>query len=151
VVVPELGVAGGFAVVVLLFWSPLPTVTRLRELFRWPTDWLAVNYPLVGGGLLAVQVLSYLAVMLLAAGTGSVTGSDAVAIVGGVLAVNLLLPGTVALAALRVLPARGYWTPTGDGLSGHVAPGVGVVWYAIITSVAFVIVGLALVFANLPT
>lgn len=39
-VFPELGVVAGFAVIVLLFWSPLLAITRLRELFRWPTSWL---------------------------------------------------------------------------------------------------------------
>ena len=51
-VLAELGVVAGFAVSILLFWSPLLAVTRLRELFRWPTSWLVVNYLLVGGGIM---------------------------------------------------------------------------------------------------
>jgi len=149
-VFPELGVVVGFAVIVLLFWSPLLAIARLRELFRWPTSWLLVNYLLIGGGVIAVQSITYLIIMLLIAGTGTVTGSDAVGIVGGVLAANLLLPGAIALTALRILPARGYWTPTSDGLSGRIALGIGVTWYAVITSVGFVFIGLVLMFANMP-
>ncbi|WP_435066717.1 hypothetical protein [Haloplanus sp. C73] len=147
----QLGAVAGFAVVVLLCCSPLLALSRLRDLFRWPTEWLAVNYLLVGGVLVGVQSLSYLGIMLLVAGTGTVTGGDAAGIVAGVLAANLCLPGGVALAALRLLPERGYWTPDGDGLSGRVALGIGVVWYAAVTSVGFVLVGLTLLFANLPT
>jgi len=147
----ELGVVAIFAVIVLLFWSPLLAITRLRELFRWPTNWLVVNYLLIGAGIIVVQSFSYLAIMLLIAGTGTVTGGDAVGIVGGVLAANLLFPGAIALTALRILPERGYWTPNGDGLSGRIALGIGVIWYAVITSVGFVFIGLVLMFANLPS
>ncbi len=150
-VLPAIGIVTGFAVVVLSFWSPLLAISSLRELFRWPTRWLVVNYLLVGTGLLAGQCLSYLVVILLSAGTGTVTGSDAVRIVGGVLVANLLLPGISALAALRILPARGYWTPEGHRLNGQIALGIGVLWYAVITSLGFVFIGLALMFANLPT
>ncbi|WEL27310.1 hypothetical protein [Haloferax volcanii] len=149
-VLAELGVVAGFTVSILLFWSPLLAVTRLRELFRWPTSWLVVNYLFVGGGMVAVQTFSYLAIILLTAGTGTVTGSDAVGIVGGVIVSNLLLPAVISLAALRILPERGYWTPTGDGLNGHIALGIGVIWYGVITSVGFVLIGLALMFAKLP-
>jgi len=149
--ISEIGIVTGFAVVVLLFWSPLLAITRLRELFRWPTRWLVVNYLLIGGGLLVGQCLSYLVVILLSAGTGTVTGSDAVRIVGGVFLANIFLPGISALAALRILPARGYWTPKGDGLNSHIALGIGVIWYAVITSFGFVFVGLVLMFAYLPT
>ena len=51
----ELGVVAIFAVIVLLFWSPLLAITRLRELFRWPTNWLVVNYLLIGAGIIVVQ------------------------------------------------------------------------------------------------
>lgn len=147
----ELSVVVGFAVIVLLLWSPLLVITRLRELFRWPTNWLIVNYPLIGAGMIVVQSFSYLVIVLLTAGTGTVTGSDAVAIVGGVLAANLVVPGALALTILRTLPARGYWTPIGDGLSGRIALGIGVIWYAVVTSVGFVFIGLVIMFANLPT
>ncbi|MFA9516617.1 hypothetical protein ACERIT_05285 [Halopenitus sp. H-Gu1] len=147
----QLCVVAGFAVIVLLFWSPLLAITRLRELFRWPTNWLVVNYLLIGAGIIVVQSFSYLVIMLLIAGTGTVTGGDAVGIVGGVLAANLLFPGAIALTALRILPARGYWTPNGVGLGGRIALGIGVIWYAVITSVGFVFIGLVLMFANLPT
>ena len=148
---PAIGILTGFAVVVLLFWSPLLVITRLRELFRWPTRWLIVNYLLIGGGLLVGQCLSYLVVILLSAGTGTVTGSDAIRIIGGVLVANLFLPGISALAALRILPARDYWIPEGNGLNGHIALGIGVIWYAVITSLGFISIGLVLIFANLPT
>ncbi|WP_369335494.1 hypothetical protein [Haloferax volcanii] len=145
-----LSVVAGFTVVTLLFWSPLLAITRLRELFRWPTNRLVVSYPLIGSVLLAAQSLSYLVVMLLTAGTGTVTGGDAVGIVGGVLAVNLLFPSTLALVVLRVLPERCHRTPTGDGQSPRLALGIGVVWYGIVTSVGFVLIGLVVTFANLP-
>lgn len=150
-VIPEIGIVAGFAFIVLLLWSPFLAITRIRELFRWPTHWLVVNYLLIGGGFIVLQCLSYLAVILLTAGTGQVTGGDAARIVGGVLISNLVLPGASAVAALRILPTRGYWTPDGDGLIGRIALGIGVVWYAIITSIGFVFIGLALMFANLPT
>jgi len=149
-VLAELGVVAGFAVIVLLFWSPLLAITCLRELFRWPTSWLVVNYLFIGGGIIAVQSLSYFAIMLLTAGTGTVTGSDAVGIVGGVIISNLFLPAAISLAAIRILPKRSYWTPTGDGFNGHIALGIGVIWYGVLTSVGFVLIGLALMFANLP-
>ncbi|WP_324665681.1 hypothetical protein [Haloarcula sediminis] len=149
-VLAELGVVAGFAVITLVFWSPLLAITRLRELFRWPTSWLVVNYLFIGGGIIAVQSLSYFVIMLLTAGTGAVTGSDAAGIVGGVVVSNLFLPSVISLVALRILPKRGYWTPIGDGLNGHVAIGIGVIWYGVITSIGFVLIGLALMFANLP-
>jgi hypothetical protein len=149
-ILSELGVVAAFVALVLLFWSPLLATKRLRELFRWPTGWLLVNYLLIGTGIIVVQAVSYLVIMLLVAGTGTVTGSDAVGIVGGILAADLLLPGAIALASLRILPARGYWTPNGDGVSGRIALGIGVIWYAIVTSVLFVFFGLVLVFVNMP-
>ncbi|MFC6865087.1 hypothetical protein ACFQGE_16690 [Halomicroarcula sp. GCM10025817] len=149
-VLAELGVVAGFSVSILLFWSPLLAVTRLRELFRWPTNWLVVNYLCIGGGITTIQSLSYLGVILLTAGTDTVTGSDAVGIVGGVIVSNIVLPAVISLAALRMLPERGYWTPTGDGLNGYIALGIGVIWYGVIASVGFVLIGLALMFANLP-
>lgn len=149
-ILSELGVVAAFVALVLLFWSPLLAMKRLRELFRWPTSWLLINYLLIGTGILVVQTVSYLVIMLLVAGTGTVTGSDAVGIVGGILAADLLLPGAIALASLRILPARGYWTPNGDGVSGRIALGIGVIWYAIITSVLFVFFGLVLMFVNMP-
>lgn len=149
-ILSELAVVAAFVVLVLLFWSPLLAIKNIRELFHWPTSWPLVNYPLIGAGIIVIQAVSYLAIMLLIAGTGTVTGSDAVGIVGGVLAANLLLPGAIALASLRILPARGYWTPNGDGMSGRIALGIGVIWYAIITSVLFVFIGLVLMFAYMP-
>lgn len=146
----ELGVVTVFASLVLLFWSPLLAIERIRELFRWPTEWLHLNYLLAGAGIIAIQVVTFLVTIILIAGTGTVTGGDAVGIIGGVIASNLLLPGAIALAAQRIFPARGYWTPDGDGLSGRIALGIGVVWYAVITSVLFVFIGLVLMFANMP-
>jgi hypothetical protein len=35
-------------------------------------------------------------------------------------------------------------------MSGRIALGIGVIWYAIITSVLFVFIGLVLMFAYLP-
>ncbi|NLV13968.1 hypothetical protein [Haloarcula argentinensis] len=149
-IISELGVVAAFVALVLLFWSPLLAMKHLRELFRWPTSWLLVNYLLIGTGIIVVQTVSYFVIMLLVAGTGTVTGSDAVGIVGGILAADLLLPGAIALASLRILPARGYWTPNGDGVSGRIDLGIGVIWYAIITSVLFGFFGLVLMFVNMP-
>jgi hypothetical protein len=149
-ILSELGAVAAFAGLVLLLWSPLLAIKNIRELLRWPTSWLFVNYLLVGAGIIVIQAVSYLVIMLLIAGTGTVTGSDAVGIVGGVLAANLLLPGAIALASLRILPARGYWTSEGEGVSGRIALGIGVIWYAIITSVLFVFIGLVLMFTSLP-
>ncbi|MFB6107622.1 MAG: hypothetical protein ABEJ82_02125 [Haloplanus sp.] len=149
-ILSELGVVAVFVLLVLLFWSPVLAFKRLRALFRWPTRWLAANYLLLGGGVLLAQSVLYLVTILLIAGTGTVTGSDAVGIVGGVLAVNLLFPGAIAFAALRVLPDRGYWTPDGDGVSGRIELGIGVIWYAIVTSAGFVFLGLVLMFAYMP-
>ncbi|MFB6297057.1 MAG: hypothetical protein ABEH56_00890 [Salinirussus sp.] len=88
---------------------------RLRALFAWPTRLLAVNYLLVGSGLILLQCLSYFGVLLVVAGTGTVTGSEAALALGG-----------VALA-------------------------LGVVWYAILASGGVLVVGLVVMFANLPT
>jgi hypothetical protein len=140
-----------FVAVVLFAWAPLLGVDRLRALFAWPTRWLVVNYILVGTGLLVAQVVAYLGILLVFAGTGQVTGGEAAGAVGGVLAGNLAVPGVGAVAALRILPERGYWTPDGDGLSGRAALGVGVAWYAVVASFAFLAIGLAVMFANLPT
>lgn len=146
----QLGVVVAFATLILLFWSPMLAMARIRVLFRWPTGQLALNYLVVGSAIIAIQIVSYLLMILLIAGTGLVTGGDAIGIIGGVVAVNLLLPGTIALAALRILPARDYWSPDGDGLNGRIALGIGVVWYAVITSGLFVFIGLVLMFVNMP-
>ncbi len=148
---PQLTVVAVFAGLVLLGWAPLLSVGRLRALFVWPTRWLAVNYLLIGSGVLVAQCLVYFAVILLVAGTGQVTGGDATRIVGGVLAGNLAVPGIGAVAVLQLLPTRGIWSPTSDGLDGRYALGLGVVWYAILASVAFVVIALGIMFANLPT
>lgn len=140
-----------FGAVVLFAWAPMLGVDRLRALFAWPTRWLAVNYLLVGAGLFLAQCVCYLGVLLAVAGTGQVTGGAAAGVVGGVMVGNLAVPGAGALAALRILPERGSWTPDSDGLDGRVALGLGVVWYAVVASVAFLVVGLAVMFANLPT
>jgi len=150
-VAPEIIVVAVFAAVVLTAWSPLLAIERVRALFAWPTRWVVANYLLVGAGVIVAQCLWYLGTLLLVVGTGQVTGSDAAAVVGGALAGNLAVPGIGALAALRVLPARGHWSTDGGGLSGQVALGLGVVWYAVVASVGFVLIGLGIVFANLPT
>jgi hypothetical protein len=147
----ELLAVGGFAAVILFAWSPLLGIERIRALFSWPTDWVVVNYVAVGVAFVVVQVLSYVAVVLLAAGTGSVSGGEAGAIVGGVAAANVVLPGGCALGAVRLLPRRGVWTPDGGGLSGRIALGIGVVWYAAVSTVTVLVVGLVVMFANLPT
>lgn len=147
----ELGAVAVFTAVVLFVWSPLLVVERLRALFVWPTRWMALNYALLGVGILLVQCLSYFAVFLLAAGTGMVTGGDVAAIVGGVVIANLAVPSAGAIAALRTLPARGIWSPAGDGLSGRIALGVGVIWYAIVTTVLFLVIGAVVLVVNLPT
>lgn len=149
-VTTELSAVVGFLVVVLFAWSPLLAVERLRALFAWPTEWLALNYLLLGGGVVLVQCLSYLAVVVAVAGTGSVTGGEAAGIVGGVALANLLVPGVGAVGALSILPTRGVWSPDGGGLDGRIALGLGVLWYAVVTTVAVVVAGLALMFANLP-
>lgn len=149
--IPQVFVVAVFAAVVLFAWAPLLGVDRLRALFSWPTRWLVVNYILAGTGLLVAQCVAYLGILLVVAGTGQVTGGEAAGVVGGVLAGNLAVPGVGAIAALRVLPERGYWSPDGDGLSGRVALGLGVVWYAVVASFAFLVIGLAVMFANLPT
>jgi hypothetical protein len=146
----ELVVVAVFATLVLVAWAPLLGIERVRALLAWPTRWLVVNYLLVGTGVVVVQCLSYLVVLFLVAGTGTVTGGEAAGIVGGVVAANVLVPGTGALAALQLLPARGYWSPDCDGIGGRVALGLGVLWYAVVTSVGFIVVGLAVMFANLP-
>jgi hypothetical protein len=146
-----LGAVAVFTAVVLFVWSPLLVVERLRALFVWPTRWMALNYALLGVGILLVQCLSYFAVFLLAAGTGMVTGGDVAAIVGGVVIANLAVPSAGAIAALRTLPARGIWSPAGDGLSGRIALGVGVIWYAIVTTVLFLVIGAVVLVVNLPT
>lgn len=147
---PELVVVTVFVALVLFAWAPLLGIERVRAVFAWPTRWLVVNYLLVGTGVVVVQCLSYLVVLFLVAGTGTVTGGEAAGIVGGVVAANLLVPGTGALAALRLLPARGYWSPDSGGIGGRVALGLGVLWYAVVTSVGFLVIGLAVMFANLP-
>jgi len=146
----ELGVVAGFGGVVLFAWAPLLGVERLRALFTWPTRWLGMNYLLIGAGILGVQCLSYLGIILLTAGTGSVTGGDAAAIIGRIIAANLVIPGVGALVALRVLPDRGYWSPETGGLDGRLALALGIVWYAVVTSVCFLLIGLVIMFANLP-
>jgi hypothetical protein len=148
----ELTVLSAFAAVVLFVWSPLLAVERLRALFVWPTRTLLANYLVVGAGVVVVQVLSYFAVILLVAGTGSVTGGEAAGIVAGVLAANVLVPGAAAVACLRFLPDRGVWTPeSSSGLGGRVALAVGVCWYAVVASITFLAFALGIMFANLPT
>lgn len=147
----EVSVVVGFVLAVLLAWAPLLGIERLRALFAWPTRSVGVNYLLVGSAVVIGQCVSYLGVILLVAGTGSVTGGDAAGIVGGVVGANLLVPGAAAVASLRLLPSRGYWSPDGEGFSGRFALGLGVVWYAVVTSVAFVVVALGVMFAALPT
>lgn len=149
-VVTELSAVAGFVLVVLFVWSPLLAIDRIRALFTWPTQWLVVNYVVLGGSGVLVQCLSYLFVVLLVAGTGSVGGGEAARVVGGIGVANLLLPGTVAVGAGYLLPTRGIWSPDDGGLDGRIALGIGVVWYAIVTTVTVVIAGLALMFANLP-
>ncbi len=90
-VFPKLGIVTSFIAVVLLFWSPLLTITHLRQLFCWPTRWFVLNYLLIGTCLLVIQCLSYLLVILLVARTGMITGGDAVRIVGGIGIANLLV------------------------------------------------------------
>jgi hypothetical protein len=148
---PEVSVLAVFVGVVLFGWAPLLAVDRLRALFCWPTRWLAVNYLVVGAAVVVLQVASYVLVVLLGAGMGPVTGGEAAAVVGGVLLANVALPAVAAFLALRVLPPRGVWTPEGDGLSGRVALGIGVLWYAILTSGSFLLIGLVVLVANLPT
>ncbi len=140
-----------FGALVLFAWAPLLGVDRLRALFAWPTRWLVANYLLVGTGLVVAQCVVYLGVLLAVAGTGQLTGGEAASAVGGVVAGNLAVPGVGAMAALRILPDRGYWTPDSEGLGGRVALGLGVVWYAVVASLAFLVIGLAVMFANLPT
>ncbi|ELY63125.1 hypothetical protein [Natrinema versiforme] len=147
----ELGIIAGFAAVVLLFWSPLLAVKRLRDLFRWPTRWFVANYLLLGSGLIVGQCLSYLAVALLVAGTGPITGGDAAGIVVGVLAVNVFLPSIGVFAALRFSSANGDRTAEAAGRSGRIALAFGIVWYAVVASGTFVLGSLAIMFANLPT
>jgi hypothetical protein len=147
----EFGVLAAFGGVVLFAWAPLLGVERLRALFTWPTRWLGVNYLFVGASLIGVQCLSYLGIILLTAGTGSVTGGDAAAIIGRIIAANLVIPGVGAFAALHLLPNRGFWSPETGGLDGRLALGIGVIWYVIVTSVCFVLIGLVIMFANLPT
>lgn len=149
-VVTELSAIAGFVLVVLFAWSPLLAIERIRALFTWPTQWLVVNYVVLGGSVVLVQCLSYLPVILLVAGTGSVGGGEAARIVGGIGGANLLVPGSVAVGAVSLLPTRDIWSPDAGGLDGRIALGLGVVWYAIVTTVTVVIAGLALVFANLP-
>lgn len=140
-----------FVAAVLFACAPLLGIGRIRALFRWPTRWLVVNYAIAAVGILLVQVLSYFVVILIVAGTGSVSGGEAAGVVGGILAVNVLVPGAAAVAALRVLPARGYWTPDGGGLGGRLALVVGVLWYAVATSIVFLLVSLVFLIVNLPT
>lgn len=147
----ELGVFAVFAGIVLFAWAPLLAVERLRALFVWPTRWLLANYLLVGTGIVVVQCLAYVVVVLLTAGIGPVTGEEAAAVVGGVVVANVAVPAAAAVAALRALPPRGVWTPDGDGLGGRVALGIGVVWYGLLASGAFLVIGLVVLFANLPT
>ncbi|MFC5134960.1 MULTISPECIES: hypothetical protein [Haloferacaceae] len=148
----ELTVVSAFAAVVLLGWSPLLAVERLRALFVWPTRTLLANYLVVGAVVVVGQVLSYLGTVLLVAGTGPVAGGEAAGIVAGVVAANLLVPGAAAVACLRLLPARGTWSPgAGSGLDGRIALAVGVGWYAVVASAAFVVFALGVMFANLPT
>ncbi|WP_281194005.1 hypothetical protein [Halorubrum sp. F4] len=148
----ELTVVSAFAAVVLLGWSPLLAVERLRALFVWPTRTLLANYLVVGAVVVVGQVLSYLGAVLLVAGTGPVTGGEAAGIVAGVIAANVLVPGVAAVACLRWLPGRGVWTPdTSSGLDGRVALAVGVGWYAVVASATFLLFALGIMFANLPT
>jgi hypothetical protein len=150
-VTAELAAVVGFALAVLLAWSPLLAVERVRALFAWPTRWLVVNYVVLGGAVVLVQCLSYVAVVAAVAGTGSVTGGEAAGVVGGVVGTNVLLPAAGAVGAVRLLPSRDVWSPDGEGLDGRIALGAGVVWYAVVTTVTFLVAGLALMFAHLPT
>ena len=140
----------GFTLTILLLWSPLLAISSLRELFTWPTRWLFANYILVGAGVITTQFVSYLFVILIAAGRGPITGSDGIAIVLGVTIANFVIPVVIILGA-NILSVYGYRETSERDLSGTIALGIGVLWYATIASVGFVLIGLALIFANLPT
>jgi len=146
----ELIILAGFTLTILLLWSPLLAISAIRELFTWPTQWFSANYVLVGIGVTTTQFVSYLFVMLIAAGRGPITGSEGVAIVLGVTIANFAIPAAILLGA-KILSVYGYRETTDRGLSGKIALGIGVLWYAIIASAEFGIIGLALLFANLPT
>ena len=98
-----------------------------------------------------VQCFSYLGVLIFTVGTDMVTGGDVATILGGVFATNLLIPAVGALIALRVLAPRGYWSPDGDGISGRIALVLGSMWYAVVTSGLFLIIGFIVIITNLPT
>lgn len=140
----------GFVLLLLLTWSPLLAFERIRALFAWPTRWFAVNYVVVGTGVVLAQCVIYLAIAVATAGAGTVTGGDAAAIVGGVALSNVFVPGACSIGAVRLLPQRDVWSPDGGGLSGRIALGIGVVWYAIVATATVVIGGLVLMFAHMP-
>lgn len=149
--IPELYVAGTFLVMILLGWIPMLAFERVRALFVWPTRWTMANYAISGVGVVALQVLSYAGVVFVVAGTGPVTGSAAASIVVGIALANLVIPGILAVAAIRLLPRRGSWHPEAGGLSGRIALGVGILWYAMLTTGVVLLFGFVLLFANLPT
>ncbi|SFS88128.1 hypothetical protein [Halostagnicola kamekurae] len=148
---PELAAVTVFTVGTLVAWSPLLSIERLRALFSAPTAYFPLNYAIVGCGLCVIQCISYLGVLVLTVGTDMVTGSDVATILGGVFAVNLLVPTVGALVAVSVLSPRGHWSPDGTGIGGRIALALGVLWYAVVTSALFVLIGFAVVVTNLPT
>ncbi|WP_225332815.1 hypothetical protein [Halomicrobium urmianum] len=139
-----------FAAVVLLAMAPLLAAERFRALLSWPTDRLTLNYPLVGVGLIAVQIAAYLVVIVLVNESGAIDGGEAGLILVGIALSNVLVPAAGAAGAVGVLPRRGTWTPHGDGLDGRIVLAAGVLWYALVATVTVFLVALAFMFANLP-
>lgn len=148
---PEIAFVAVFTAVTLVAWSPLLGIERLRALFFSPTNYFIINYAIFGGAICVIQCFSYLGVLIFTVGTDMVTGGDVATILGGVFATNLLIPAVGALVALRILSPRGYWSPDGDGMSGRIALVLGSIWYAIVTSGLFLIIGFVVVVTNLPT
>ncbi len=140
-----------FASVVLLAVAPLLAAERFRALLSWPTGRLALDYPLVGIGVLAVQVAAYFAVILLVNESGAIDGGEAGLILVGIAASNVLVPAAGAAGAVGVLPRRGTWTPHGGGLDGRIVLAGGVLWYALVATVTVYLVALVFMFLNLPT
>ncbi len=135
--------------IVLVTWAPFLISERIRVLFdSWPTASLALNYPLVGAGVVCVQVLAYLAGAAALGGVSSSTGP--VPFFGFFFGVNLAVPLLGWLVAAFALTRYGAWDPTAGGFDGRAVLALGALWYAVVVSAAEAVLVFVLTFLFLP-
>lgn len=121
--------------VVAVGWAPMLLSTRLRDLCgRWPTERVALNYPLLITSVVGIHVVIFLAVgVQLPAGSPLLPawafGSTLLVVVVSWLVLAVILPATrdINLPANSRLPLA-----------------VGAIWYGVLVSIVFAVLALVL-------